>query len=353
MSSHPRMVNPRLFVRALLFVTLLSVLSAGSASLAYGQFTVTVSSLTPQAGVDPGEVATANVTIGANAGFSGLVSLTCVVTSGPVTTGASAPACIVSPTSATPPAIPALTITTADSTPVGTYQITVTGTSGAVVQTATAYLNVADLTEDYQLSVYPTAAVPSPIPAGSTATTTVTVMPIGSYSGTVTLACLSMTPIVTASPYCSFNPATVTVGAGAGATSTITVTTFGAAAASTTSSRTKTPFSPRLFYALGLAIPGLALLGAGGPRRRNFLGVLVLLGIAGGLLLVPACNTNTLGSRALNGQVTPNNAYTLTLSGADQNGAGPSNVGTCTPPSTSNCDAAIVTLTVTTATTAD
>ncbi len=75
-------------------------------------------------------------------------------------------------------------------------------------------MNVTNVTQDYLLSVTPTTAIPSPIPAGSSATTTVTVQPLGSYVGSVTLSCLSITPIVTAAPYCSFNPPTVAVGGG-------------------------------------------------------------------------------------------------------------------------------------------
>lgn len=219
----------------------------------------------------------------------------------------------------------------------------VTGTSGSVNQTVIFYLSVADLTEDYSLSVLPTTAIPSPIPAGSSATTTVTVMPIGSYSGNVTLACLSINPIVIAAPYCSFNPNPVMVTGGAGAVSTITVTTFGPAAAST-----KRLSLPRTFYALWLAVPGLALVGAftGGGRRRKFLGMFFLLAVAAGLLVLPACNTSTIGTTAVNGQVTPNNSYMLTLSAADANGAGPSNIGT-------GADAATVAITVTKATTAN
>jgi len=341
------MVNPRQVVRAIIFTSLLSVLSAASVSLAYGQspFTVTVSALTPLAGVNPGGTATATIDLGASQGFSSPVSLSCQVTSNQVT---DAPQCTVSPESATPPATPALTITTSGGTPAGTYPITVTGTFGTSTETAPLYLNVTELTQDYSLSVLPTTAVPSPVPAGSSATTTVTVMPIGSYSGhQVTLACLSVAPIVTAAPYCSFNPPTVTVTGGV-ISSTLTITTFGLAATSMGKLS-----QPRMFYAFWLAVPGLALVGAGasGKHGRKLLGMLLLVAIAGGLLLIPACNSATVGTTTPNGQVTPPNSYTFTLSAADENGAAPSNVTTCTPPS-ATCDTATVTLAVTAATTA-
>ncbi len=74
------------------------------------------------------------------------------------------------------------------------------------------------------------------------------------------------------------------------------------------------------------------------------MGMLFLLAAIGGLLLLlPACNTNTVGTTALNGQITPNNTYIFTLTAIDSNGAAPSNV---------TIDAATVTVTVTTANTA-
>jgi hypothetical protein len=340
------MVNPRQVVRAIIFASLLTALSAASVPFAYGQFTLTVSALNPAAGVDPGNTATATINLGASPGFTSEVSLSCAVTSGPATT--SPPTCTPSPLSQIPPADgPSLTIKTSNTTPTGTYQITVTGTSGSIVQSATLYLSVADLTQDYSLSVLPTTAIPSPIPAGSSATTTVTVMPIGSYgsnpSHQITLACLTLSPIVIAAPYCSFNPATVTVSGGAAPTSTLTITTFGPA------SNTKRLSNRRLFYALWLALPGLALLGvrASGSHRKKLMGMFLLLAAAAGLLLLPACNTNTIGTTALNGQVTAPNNYTFSLTAADENGAGPSNGSTTTT------GAATVTVSVTKATTAN
>jgi hypothetical protein len=328
------MVNCRQVVRAIIFASLLSVLSAASVSLAYGQFTLTVSSLRPLAGVDPGGSATATIDLEPVGAFDSPIDLTCQVTSGPATT--SPPVCTPSPVSAIPPADgPSLTITTTASTLAGTYQITVTGTSpGATTQTATLSLNVADLTQSYLLSVSPTTANPSPVPAGSSATATVTITGLGNYTGNVTLACLSVSPIVTAAPYCSFDPATATVADGVGQ-SILTISTFGAEVNATNRSR------PRLFYGLWLAVPGLALAGLGATRnhRKKLLGIVLLVLTALGLLLLPACGT-TVGTKALNGQVTPDNTYSFSLTGADQNGAAPSNIS----PSAS---AATVTLQVT------
>ncbi len=67
--------------------------------------------------------------------------------------------------------------------------------------------------------------------------------------------------------------------------------------------------------------------------------LLFLMALSGSVLLIPACNTNTIGTQALNGQITPNNSYVITLTAADSNGAAPSNV---------TVDAATVTVVVTT-----
>jgi hypothetical protein len=317
------MVKPRQVIRGLLFGLLLPVALAASVSLAYGQsFTLTTTALYPTS-VDPSESATATINLVATDGFDDPVSLSCAVTSGPVTT--SEPVCTPSPASQVPPAKPALTITTTNGTTAGTYQFTVTGTSGSITQTATLYLGVADIAENYALSVLPTTATPGSVPPGQTATTTVTVSPLGTYSGhMITLSCLSVTPIVTAAPTCSFDPPTVMVASSGVVTSVLTITTYGAAATTTTVS-----WNRRIFYTLGLLVPGLALVGIGASRGRkgNALGVLLLMTIAGGLLLMPACNGTNLTSQTtttLNGKETPKNNYTFTLTGADENGAAPS-----------------------------
>jgi hypothetical protein len=78
----------------------------------------------------------------------------------------------------------------------------------------------------------------------------------------------------------------------------------------------------RIFYALWLLAPGLGLLGlvSTGTRRRRLLGLLLLVGLSGGFLFVPAC-----GSSNSVGNTTPNSTYTFTLSAVDESGNAPSN----------------------------
>ncbi len=354
-SSHPLMVNPRQVVRALVFAFFMCLLAAASASLAYGQqFTLTLSSPLSPPSVDPGGSSIATLDLAAVAGFNGLVSFSttpCTVT--PVPATGSVPICSVSPDSLTPPGQAFLTITTTGGTPAtggtppGLYTVVVTGTSAASSQALTLTLNVVNVTEDYTLLVAPTTATPSPVPAGSIATTLVTVTPIANYSGTVTLACLSVTPVVQAAPYCSFTataasaslPAdTVQVSPGAPATATLTITTLGPIPL------TKLR-APRIFYALWLLFPGLVFVGVGATRarRKNLLGALLLLAVASGLLLMPACGSTTR-TNSPNGEITPKNTYIFTLTAVDQNGAAPANAGTC--PTGQTCNTVTVTLAV-------
>jgi hypothetical protein len=324
-SSHPLMVNPRQVVRALVFALLLSLFFSASVSTAHGQFTLTVSSGLAPSAVDPGGSSIATLSLGGTSGPVSFDTIPCTVT--PVQP-ANAPQCSVSPASATPPAQVFLTVSTGTDTPPGLYTVSVTGTDGTSPITVPLTFNVVNVSEDYTLSVSPTTATPSPVPAGSIATTIVTITPISSYTGTVTLACVSVTPVVVAAPYCSFVatngsaslPAdTVQVTGGAAATATMTITTFGPPGV--TSLR-----HPRIFYALWLLVPGLALVGAGatGARAKKLQWLLMLLTVAGGLLVTPACNSTPL-TNSRSGDITPKNTYTFIITGTDQTGAAPSN----------------------------
>src|SRR5258708_36294727 len=76
-SAQPFMVNPRQVVRPLVFALLLSVFSAASASVAHGQFTLTVSSPLSPSAVDPGGSPIAPLDLEPN-GSSRLVSFSTI-----------------------------------------------------------------------------------------------------------------------------------------------------------------------------------------------------------------------------------------------------------------------------------
>jgi hypothetical protein len=319
------MFNSRKLVRVFALALLVAGFCAASVGRAQGQsFTLMATSqLNP---VNPGGSSTANLSLQGSGGFDSAVSFIstpCTVT--PVQT-AGTPVCSVTPTSANPGtggAQVSVGVTTFSTTPAGSYQVTVTGVSGAITQTVPLILGVSTLTEDYTLSVSPTTATPSPVTAGNTATTTVTISPIGSYSGhTITLACSTVTPLAEPVPICSFNPTQVQIASGVAPTSILSIITIGPNPVTRTWNR-------RMVYALWLLTPGLGLLGlvTTGTRRKQMLGLLLLVGLSGGLLLVPAC-----GSSTSVGNTTPKATYTFTLSAVDETGAAASN-GTTDPAS--------------------
>ncbi len=327
MSFHPPMLNFRQAIRAL--VGALFLFAAAHAPLANAQnFTLTSTGFTPAAGVDSNSQAVAVINVSTTNNYTGAVALTCAVQ------GATPlPVCTPSPTSVTPNATPSITVTTGGVAP-GTYPVTVTGTSGGETESVTLYLNVVATPAAYTMTVS-TAINPGTVSSGFGANATITVTPIASYSGQVTLSCLSITPPVEAAPYCSFQNATntgstVSVSSGAPATAMLTINTYGIV-----QNQTKRTM-PRIFYALWFAVPGVALagMGAGRRHRKKLLGLLLLLIMATSVLVLPSCSATKTVSNNSNGLVTPKNTYTVTLTGVDANGISPSNTTTSTTAAT-------------------
>jgi hypothetical protein len=289
---------------------------------AVGQdFTMQPTTFTPFS-VEPGGSATATLALSPLGGFNGSVDLSsCVIT--PVQ-AVSPPICQVSPPTAFPPASPTVTIATTTATPPTLYTITITGVGPTTSHVATLNLTVLAVSAEYTLTVT-TAMTPGTVHAGSGATAIITVTPTNGYSGNVTLSCSAISPTATPAPSCAFTPTPVLV-AGAAQTTTLTVSTVGPAPTTTAMS----PSKP--WYGLWLSFPGFAILVfAGGKSRRKFLGLMTLCAIAGLLLLMPACgdsSSSTTGGG--NGTLTPNNTYTFTLSGIDENSLAPSNTSPTT-----------------------
>jgi subtilase family serine protease len=146
----------------------------------------TPASQTVTAGVNAGY----QINVGSVGGFNGLVNLSVsvspVVTDGPVAS--------LNPTSVTGSGLSALTVTTVTTTPAGTYTFTITGTSGPLVHTATVTLVVnAPGTGDFSISSLNTITVKRS-QSGSLA---VTIQAQAGFTGTVTFSVSGLPSLVT------------------------------------------------------------------------------------------------------------------------------------------------------------
>jgi hypothetical protein len=300
-----------------------------SSASAQADFTLEAGPFSPDA-VAPGGTSSSNVTIGAAInGSSGTVNLTCQVSSTQATT--STPGCAVSPTTVTFPAGATATITTTLQTTTVGYSITITGTdSSGTLTTPPQSLTVLAVTPQFTISVQ-SPVVPGSVPAGNGSEGVIILNPINGYispsrqigsqtiSG-ITLACTSITPLVSFPPVCSFNPPSPRLD-GTAITSTLTISTNGPTI-------TGAVAHPRSFYALWMPVPMLALVGlgaaVGGKGSRKAWGWLALFVIGGTVFLMPACGNTTPTTSALKG-VTPNNTYSFTVVGVDADGVVSSN----------------------------
>jgi hypothetical protein len=295
---------------------------------AVGQtFTLTMAPFNFDA-IDPGGTDSAPLTVN---GSDATVDLACQATS--QQSSGTAPSCSVSPTTVVAPGSATVTVNAATATP-GLYLITVIGTgpSPTSPQQQSQYLTVLSVTAQYTITVQ-AAISPSTVAAGLTGVGTISVNPLNDYSGTVTLACGSISPlVVTYPPYCTFSPNPVTV-VQTPVTSTITITSTGVASLPPVpgGARNQSHSSPRR-YAFWLPLPMLALaLGAaaGGKRSRKAWILFWFFVLCGSALLMPACATVTTTPESANqaSGTTPNNTYTFTLTGVDTNGNPASNTG--------------------------
>lgn len=295
-------------------------------SAAFAQtFTLDASPFSPDA-VAPSGTASSNIQIGATGGFSGTVDLTCQVTPSDSSI-TDPPTCMVSPASVAAPATATATVTTKSDTTTVQYSVTITGTSGgSTVNSAPLALTVLSVSPQFTISVTTTVA-PSSVPAGSGAEGTVTVNPINGYvsptGGGITLACASISPLVTIAPVCSFtypNGGTNLQVTGSPKSATLTINTFGPVTTGAHASRS--------VFGLWLTLPLLGLVGIGaatsGRRSGKAWGVLALFVLCGIVVLAPACG-NSINSTTTPNGVTPANTYSFTIIGVDSNGVVSSN----------------------------
>ena len=141
--------------------------------------------------------------------------------------------------------------------------------------------------------------------AGATANYTVQLTPHPLYTSSITISCSGLPAASSCSP--STSPVSLTSTSG----SSVTL------AVHTTARPVITPAASiftRRFYAIWLIIPGIALVGVGGNRRRRrIFGILMLCTLFALLLLVPACSS-TRTQPPVSG--TPAGNYTITVTSA-------------------------------------
>lgn len=296
-------------------------------------FTLTTSTLDPLA-VGPNGTSSANVTVVANAGFVGPVSLSCTVTPSVQITSTAFPTCAVSPTSLIGSGGASLTISTSLTTPQIGYTITVTGTdSSGTVSSAPELFTVLAVTPQFTITVT-TPLAPTSVVAGKGSEGEVTVNPLDGYNtpsgGYITLYCGTISPLVTIAPVCSFaypnNGPGLQLNGNSSASAQVTVTTFGPVP-------TGAAARPRTFYAVWFPVPMLCLTGLGaaigGKKSRKAWALLALFIISGAIVLLPACNSTTANpSTSTPNGTTPANTYTFTIVGVDTDGVVSSNTGT-------------------------
>jgi hypothetical protein len=304
-----------------LFLSLLLAVATAAFAQSAPDFTLQAAAFSPNA-VDPGGTSGSNIILNPVNGFSGSVTLSCSVS--PAT--AITPACLMSPGSVAPPAGAAATIiaeTNAGRATPGLYTVTFTGTStvngSQVTHTAQQSLTILAVTPQFTITVI-SAISPTSVHAGSGASGKLQVTPINGYSGTVTLACSSVTPLVTVPPQCAFSPPAVKV-SGVPQISQISISTVGPT----------TVIPPTALIFPLLATLGMGALGAG-KRSRRIWGLFGLLLVAASVLVVPACTNHIPLIQNNPNLITPKDTYVFTLSGIDENGNTSSNAGSATSP---------------------
>jgi hypothetical protein len=261
--------------------------------------------LTPS--ITPGGQVLENVTIASTNFYSGEVNVTCDASALPGAQCSISPANPITINSGA--SVPAgATINVPNNAAPGVYNININtqDVTGAPSNTLPVALTVY---QDFTLSSLTPGT--QTIAAGQSASYNFSVLPVGaSFTGAVTLSC-SGTPTISV---CSFTPNPVTPGSSSAAV-VMKITTTSSSASAAPQGRGPAVF----FYALWLALPGLALLGSRGRRRKHtrltlpasFLALFLLA------LLLPSCGGGTNGGGGGGQQQgTQPGTYTITVTGA-------------------------------------
>lgn len=246
--------------------------------------------------------------------FTGVVDLTCAVTSVP--TGATSPVtCSVPATlnlSGLSAVAGALVANTTAETTGGTYTVTITGVDAAtktITVSANSTVTVTGETVTPAFAVTSAGAITIAPGASTGNTSLITVTPSGAFSGPVALACaVTSSPAGASDPLtCSLSNPTVTLTGSTAATSMLTVS----------STAMSTAALGRRFGASGVVVAFLLLMM---PTRRRRLAPLVCLLLLAGAGAMTGCSSGQGSSTPTNPGTTAG-SYVVTISGTAPNAA--------------------------------
>jgi hypothetical protein len=226
-----------------------------------------------------------SATIGLNRGFGFKQTVTLVCSGLP-----SGATCAFNPASVPDgTATSSLTISTAGSTAAGTYPIEVQASAGTLTQQVALTL-VVQVAPDFAITGPPTAS--QTVSAGQSAAFSVSLTPVGSFSGAVSLSC-AIAPATTPAAACSLSSSSVQFSGAAAQTVAVTVGTTGSV----------TVAAARTENLVGLLV----------PRRRKYLSTLSALLIMAAFGALTGCGPGSGTSHSQTTPGTPSGTYTITV----------------------------------------
>ena len=259
-------------------------------------FSLSATALSPST-VAAGKSSSATIGVNPNFGFNQTVTLACSgLPSG--ATCAFTPATVPSGT-----ATSLLTISTASNTAAGTYPIEVQGSAGTLTHQVALTL-VVQAAPDFAITGPPTAS--QSVSAGQSAMFSMSLTPVGSFSGTVSLGC-AIAPPATPAPTCILSTSSVQFNGGAA--QTVTVTAGTTAPVSTMAAR----IANRAGFSTA-SMPLLVLIGLLTLRKRKTLSVLGALLIVAAFMPFIGCGSGSgTSSHSQTAPGTPSGTYTITV----------------------------------------
>jgi FG-GAP-like repeat len=259
-------------------------------------FSLSASTLSPST-VTAGNSSSATISLNPNFGFNQTVTLAC---SG-LPSGAT---CVFNPASVPGgTATSSLTVSTAGNTAAGTYPIEVQASSGTLTHQVALTL-VVQAAPDFAITAPPTAS--QTISAGQSAMFSMSLTPVGSFSGTVSLGC-AIAPAATPPPTCTLSTSSVQFNGGVAQTVTVTAATTAPASTMVARIANRAGFSPA-------SIPLLVLLGLLTLRRRKILALLGALLIVAAFTPLIGCGPGSgMSSQPQTAPGTPSGTYTITV----------------------------------------